>query len=81
MFFHKHDTGELWLIRDRARPYACMSVSRVCTLFHGAAFAIFLAQVCKHRLASVLPTLCLSLQERSSARTRAFLSSTCIADT
>ena len=32
-------------------------VTRVCIVFHAIAYAIFLAQVCKHRLASVLPTL------------------------
>ena len=51
------DTCALRLIRDRARPYACMSVSRVCTQFHGAAYAFLLAQVCKHRLASVFTWL------------------------
>ena len=39
-----------------APPCARLSVSRVCIMSFIAAHAMFLAQVCKHRLASVLPT-------------------------
>ena len=47
-----YDTCVLRLTRVRARPYARLSVSRVCTVPCVAAYAVFLVQVCKHRLAS-----------------------------
>ena len=45
--------------------YARMSVSRVSNIFRVAAYALFLAQVRKHRLASVVANSCPFLQERS----------------
>ena len=57
------------LTRVRAQPQASTSVSHVCIVFHVTARALLLAQVCKHRLASVLPTPLIAL-----ARIRAITS-------
>ena len=48
------DTCVLWVTRVRARSYAPLSVSRACIVCYVAAYAIFLAQVCMHRLASAV---------------------------
>ena len=42
----------------RAQPQASIYVTRVCIVFHATAYASFFrAQVCKSRLASILPSL------------------------
>ena len=52
-----YDTCVLRLTRVRAQPQASKSVTRACIVFHAIAYALFQAQFCTHRLASVLPTL------------------------
>ena len=61
----EYDSCVLRLTRVRAQPQASKSVTRVCVVFHASAHALVLARACKHRVASVLPTLRLFLQERS----------------
>ena len=78
------DTCVLRLTRVLAQPQASKSVTHVCFVFHATAYALILAQVCKHRLLSVLPNLdcscrsdhvvvdwsCWKLPHRSTGRIR-----------
>ena len=53
---NSYDTCVLRLTRFRAQAQASKSVGRVCIVFPRHCTALFLAQVSKHRLASVFPT-------------------------